>query len=76
MKRYGLTVKALNGLRSSNDEFPLELQLQQILPTYFHEHGCLIGNIVGTILNDKRNPNVHCKRFLTKANIDSSSYRF
>ena len=38
-------MKGLNGLRSSNDEFRLAVELQSMLPTYFHEHGYLIGTI-------------------------------
>ena len=47
---------------------------QYFLPNLM-DMGSLLGTILGTILNYKRDPYVHNKGSLNKANIDSSSYK-
>ena len=46
---------------------------QYFLPN-FMDMGSLLGTVLGTILNYKRDPYVHNKGSLNKVNIGSSSY--
>ena len=43
---------------------------------HFIDMGSLIGTILGTIANDKKNRYVQCPGALKKADIDTSSYSY
>ena len=52
--------QARSMLRARSSKQQDEHELQSIFPTQFNGMGFLLGTILGTILNYKRDPYVHC----------------